>query len=61
MLANSGLTLIVATWLGLVGAALAEVVVGRRRGRAEAPRAVGADVRAHAGCRVTPLSSGDHL
>ena len=39
MLANSGLTLIGATWLGLTGAAIAEVVVGRRRGREEAPRA----------------------
>ena len=39
MLANSGLTLIVATWLGMSGAAIAEVVVGRRRGREEAPRA----------------------
>ena len=39
MLANSGLTLIVATGLGMSGAALAEVVVGRRRGREEAPRA----------------------
>ncbi len=29
MLANSGLTLIVATWLGMSGAAIAEVVVGR--------------------------------
>ena len=38
MLANSGLTLIVATWLGMAGAAFAEVVVGRRRGREEACR-----------------------
>ena len=39
MLANSGLTLIVATCLGLSGAAFAEVVVGRRRDREEASRA----------------------
>jgi hypothetical protein len=40
MLAGSGLTLIVlATWLGMSGAVLAEVVVGRRRGREEAARA----------------------
>jgi hypothetical protein len=39
MLANSGLTLIAATWLGVSGAVFAEVVVGRRRSRQEAPRA----------------------
>lgn len=48
MLANSDLTLIVATCLGLAGAAFAEVVVGRRRDRAEVPRA---DARS---CGLTP-------
>jgi hypothetical protein len=48
MLANSGLTLIVATWLGMAGAALAEVAVGRRRARRGAPLPVDAE------CVLTP-------
>ena len=43
MVAGSGLALIVATSLGLAGAAFAEVVVGRRRARDEARRPVGAE------------------
>jgi hypothetical protein len=39
MLADSGLTLIVATWLGVSGAVLAEAAVGRRRGREKSARA----------------------
>ncbi len=48
MLANTGLTLVVATGLGVVGALVAEVVIGRRMGRRSAPRPVGAE------CALTP-------
>jgi hypothetical protein len=48
MLANSGLTLIVATWLGMAGAALAEVVVGRRLARQNASVPVDTE------CALTP-------
>jgi hypothetical protein len=48
MLADSGLTLIVAGWLGVSGAVLAEAVVGRRRGREEVAQADAAS------CGLTP-------
>ena len=48
MLANAGLSLIVATGLGVVGALIAEVVVGRRWLRRSTPRPVGAE------CALSP-------
>lgn len=48
MLTNGGLTLAVATGVGLAGAALAEGTLGRRRARREAVRPVGT------GCALTP-------
>ena len=48
MLVNSGLTLVVAGGLGVIGALLGEVVVGRRLARRSAPSTVGAE------CALTP-------
>ncbi len=48
MLANAGLSLIVATGLGVVGALIAEVVAARRWPRRSTPRPVGAE------CALSP-------
>jgi hypothetical protein len=48
MLANSGLSLVVATGAGVVGALVAEVAIGRRMVRRSAPEPIGAE------CALTP-------
>lgn len=59
MLANNTLTMIVASGLGVVGAVLAEAVVGRRTARRQASRPV--DTESTLALHVTPLSLGNRL
>jgi hypothetical protein len=59
MLANDTLTMIVASGLGVVGAVLAEAVVGRRTARHRASRPVGTG--SALALHVTPLSLGNRL
>lgn len=59
MLANDTQTMIVASGLGVVGAVLAEAVVGRRTARRPASRPVGTG--SALALHVTPLSLGNRL